>query len=146
VQDSQQKTARTVVEAMMSLDKMAVWLGVELVDVAPGRVVLRMTVREDMLNGVDMCHGGVTFSLADVAFACACNSYNENMVAQTCTISFLAPSKAGDVLTATCEESLREGKTGFYDTKVVDQTGTVVAMFRGQSRAVPGSMIPPEQI
>lgn len=146
MQDSQQKTARTVVEAMMSLDKMAVWLGVELVDVAPGRVVLRMTVREDMLNGVDMCHGGVTFSLADVAFACACNSYNENMVAQTCTISFLAPSKAGDVLTATCEESLREGKTGFYDTKVVDQTGAVVAMFRGQSRAVPGSMIPPEQI
>ena len=146
MQDSQQKTARTVVEAMMSLDKMAVWLGVELVDVAPGRVVLRMTVREDRRNGVDMCHGGVTFSLADVAFACACNSYNENMVAQTCTISFLAPSRAGDVLTVTCEESLREGKTGFYDTKVVDQTGTVVAMFRGQSRAVPGSMIPPEQI
>lgn|GEM_PF-239738 len=146
VSANKQQTAKAVVEAMMSLDKMAVWLGVELVDVSPGRVVLRATVREDMLNGVDMCHGGVTFSLADVAFACACNSYNENMVAQTCTISFLAPSRAGDVLTATCEESLREGKSGFYDTKVTDQNGTVVAMFRGQSRAVPGNMIPPEDI
>ena len=141
---SPQQIAERVSNDMFAKDRATRALGMTVAEVAPGRAVLRMTVREDMLNGHDTCHGGLITTLADSAFAFACNSYNENMVAQTCSISFLAPSRAGDVLTATCEESLREGKTGFYDTQVTDQNGTVVAMFRGQSRAVPGSMIPPE--
>lgn len=137
-----QEKAEKVVDTMARADKVGLWLGVEVVMVAPGAVTLRMTVREDMLNAVNIGHGGVTFSLADVAFAMACNSYNDTMVAQTCTISFLGPVNLGDVLTATCKETLLEGRSGIYDIRIANQRDEAVAVFRGQSRAVPGQIIP----
>ncbi len=143
VQNNQaQRTAETVVRSMLVDDKVAVWLGAELLDVAPGSVSLRMTVRADMLNAVNFGHGGVTFSFADVAFALACNSHNDTMVAQTCTISFLGPTKEGDVLTTTCQETLRQDRSGIYDAIITNQNGDQVAVFRGQSRGIPGQIIP----
>ena len=137
-----QRTAEAVSKAMLTGDKLAVWLGVELVDVAPGRVVLKMTVREDMLNAVNIGHGGVTFSLADVAFAMACNTHNKTMVAQTCTVNFMGPANLGDELTVTCEETCLQGRSGIYDAVVTNQKGEEIAFFRGQSRGIPGQIIP----
>ena len=139
--ETAQRTAEKVAEAMITGDKVAVWLGAELLNVAPGSVTLRMTIREDMLNVVNIGHGGVTFSLADVAFAMACNSHNNAMVAQTCSISFLGPVNLGDVLTATVDETLYENRSGIYDIKVTNQRDETIAVFRGQSRAIPGQII-----
>ncbi|MCW9033782.1 MAG: hotdog fold thioesterase [Rhodospirillales bacterium] len=137
-----QRAAEAVVKAMLLGDKVAVWLGAELLEVSPGRVKLQMTVRDDMLNAVNIGHGGVSFSFADVAFALACNSHNDTMVAQTCNISFMGPAKLGDVLTVTCEETLLEGRTGIYDAIITNQNGDKITIFRGQSRGIPGQILP----
>lgn len=120
-------------------------MGMELVSVAPGRAVMRMVVRPLHLNGHQICHGGFIFTLADSTFAFACNSHNRNTVAAGCSIEFLKPAHAGDVLTCEGVEQMQQGRHGVYDMKVVNQRGEVVAMFRGKSAQIPGTLFPEEE-
>lgn len=134
--------AARVGEAMFAADRASRdFLGMELVSCEPGRAVMRMTVREPMLNGHDICHGGLIFTLADSTFAYACNSRNMNTVAASCTIDFLRPGKAGDVLTCEGVERVLQGRHGVYDMTVTNQHGEVVAMFRGKSTQIKGSVV-----
>jgi acyl-CoA thioesterase len=120
-------------------------MGMELMSVAPGRAVMRMAVRPVHLNGHQICHGGFIFTLADSTFAFACNSHNRNTVAAGCSIEFLKPAHAGDVLTCEGVEQMQQGRHGVYDMKVVNQRGEVVAMFRGKSAQIPGTVFPEEE-
>ncbi len=124
---------------MWAADRASQALGMELAEIGPGRATLRMTVREDMVNGHDIGHGGLTFTLADSAFAFACNSYNRSTVAAGAEIRFLAPTRLGDVLEATAVERSREGRDGVYDVAV--RCGDrVVAQFTGRSREIRGTL------
>jgi acyl-CoA thioesterase len=114
-------------------DTAAHMLGIQLDAIGPGFARMSMPVRSDMLNGHGILHGGFTFSLADTAFAYACNSRNHKTVALACHISFVAPGHEGDVLVAVAQEQASAGKTGVYDIKITNQNGTVVAVFRGNS-------------
>jgi acyl-CoA thioesterase len=120
------------VEAMMASDAASRMLGIELVGYGPGWARTRMTIRDDMVNGHDIGHGGMIFSLADTAFACACNSWGPVTVAAGCDILFVAPARRGDVLTAEARMRSRFGRGGIYDVtvKAGDQ---LVAEFRGRS-------------
>jgi acyl-CoA thioesterase len=133
-----QQIADKVRDAMFAGDRATRWLGMQVVQVAPGRAVLRMTVPEHMLNGHDICHGGLITTLADSAFAYACNSYNELTVASGFAVDLLAPGRLGDVLTATCTEVSRAGRTGLYDCEVLNQHGQRIAVFRGRSYTLKG--------
>ena len=132
--------ARASADAMWSADTASRGLGMAIVDVAPGRATLTMTVGEAMLNGHEIAHGGFIFTLADSAFAFACNSYGERTVAQHCTISFIKPVAKGDRLVATAREVSRVGRSGIYDVSV-STNGAIVAEFRGCSRTVGGSIV-----
>ncbi|MBA3857252.1 MAG: phenylacetic acid degradation protein PaaD [Cyanobacteria bacterium PR.3.49] len=125
--------ARQVAEYMLRHDRASSHLGIAIESVDEGQAVLSMTVRNDMLNGLDILHGGVTFTLADSAFAFACNSRNRKTVALNCTVAFVAAARAGDVLTATAREVSLSGRTGIYDVSVKNQDGELVAEFRGTS-------------
>jgi acyl-CoA thioesterase len=133
-----QQTAEFVRDAMFGNDRASKALGMRILEVTPGHAVLAMTVREDMVNGHDICHGGLIAMLADSAFAYACNSYNEWTVASGFSIDLLAPSKLGDELTARCHEVSKTGRAGVYDADVTDQHGKRVAVFRGRSHTVRG--------
>ena len=133
-----QQTADRVREGMFANDRASKGLGMQVVAVAPGTSTLTMTVRDDMLNGHDICHGGLIATLADSAFAYACNSYNELTVASGFAIDLLAPGKLGDVLTARCSEVSKAGRTGVYDCVVTNQRGERVAVFRGRSYTMKG--------
>jgi acyl-CoA thioesterase len=138
----ERELAARVGEAMFAADRASKdFMGMELVSCEPGRAVMRMTVREPMLNGHDICHGGLIFTLADSTFAFACNSRNMATVAASCTIDFLRPGKAGDVLTCEGVERLLQGRHGIYDMTVTNQDGEVVAMFRGKSTQIKGNVI-----
>jgi acyl-CoA thioesterase len=102
-----------------------------------------IAVRADTRNGHDICHGGFIFTLADSAFAYACNSYNLNTVASGCAIDFLAPAREGDVLTAHAHESSASGRTGVYDIEVTHQRGEKIALFRGKSYRIKGHVVDP---
>lgn len=134
-----EETARRSAETMWSDDAASQALGMRIVEVGPGTATLEMTVREDMVNGHGIGHGGFTFTLADSAFAFACNSYNRRTVAHRCEITYLAPTRLGDVLTATAEERSREGRDGVYDV-VVHTADGVVAEFVGRSKEIRGSL------
>lgn len=135
--------AARVGEAMYAVDRATRdFLGIQLVSCEPGRAVMRMTVREAMLNGHDICHGGLIFTLADSTFAYACNSRNVNTVAAGCSIEFLKSGKAGDVLTCEGVERVLQGRHGIYDMTVTNQDGEVVAVFRGKSTQIKGNVIP----
>lgn len=121
-------------------------MGMELVSVEPGRAVMRMAVRPLHLNGHLICHGGFIFTLADSTFAFACNSHNRNTVAAGCSIEFLKPAHDGDVLTCEGVEQMLQGRHGVYDMKVVNQRGEVVAMFRGKSAQIPGTVFPVAEV
>ena len=116
-------------------------MGMALISCEPGRAVLRMAVTERHLNGHQICHGGFIFTLADSTFAFACNSHNKNAVAAGCSIEFLKPGKLGDVLTCEGIEQTLSGRHGIYDMKVTNQNGEVIAMFRGKSAQIPGTVI-----
>jgi acyl-CoA thioesterase len=134
-----EETARRSAEAMWADDAASKALGMRLVEVGPGRATLEMTVREDMVNGHGIGHGGFTFTLADSAFAFACNTYNRRTVAHTCQIVYTAPTRLGDVLTATAVERSRAGRDGTYDVQV--RTGErVVAEFVGHSKEIRGAL------
>ncbi|MCW2845192.1 MAG: paaI [Nocardioides sp.] len=135
---SPEETARASADAMWAEDRASQALGMSIDDVGPGTATLRMTVREDMVNGHDIGHGGFTFTLADSAFAFACNSYNRRTVAAGAEVRFRAPTRSGDVLVATAVERSREGRDGTYDVTVT--TGdTVVATFVGRSKEIGGA-------
>ena len=136
-----QALAHAASQAMWSRDNATHALGMELVSVQPGRSVLRMKVRSDMVNGHHICHGGLIFTLADSAFAYACNSYNLNTVASACSIDFLAPGREGEVLEATAVERSASGRTGVYDVEVKVVGGNTVALFRGKSYRIKGEVI-----
>lgn len=137
-EDRAQQTARRCADVMWSDDNASRSLGMELVDIAPGRATIRMAVREDMVNGHGIGHGGFTFSLADSAFAFACNTYNRRTVAQKCEITFLSSTGIGDLLTAEAVERDREGRDGTYDV-TVRRGELVVAEFVGRSKEIRGS-------
>jgi acyl-CoA thioesterase len=122
---------------MWALDAASQALGMELVEVTDGHATVRMTVRDDMVNGHGMCHGGLVAALADSAFALACNSRGTATVAAGFDVTFLHPAHAGDVLVATAVERALQGRSGIYDV-TVRHDDTPVAEFRGRSRALPG--------
>lgn len=133
--------AQAVGRAMYAADIASQSLGMRLVAVGPGWATLTMRIRADMLNGHKTCHGGLIFSLADSAFAFACNSRNASTVAAGCTIDFLAPAREGDVLTADARERSLGGRTGIYDVTVADQDGRAIALFRGRSHRIQGQIV-----
>ena len=137
------EVARRSAAAMWAGDAASQGLGMELVAVAPGRASLRMTVRADMVNGHAIGHGGLTFTLADSAFAFACNSYNRSTVAAGAEISFLRPTRLGDVLVADAVERSRAGRDGVYDV-TVRSADTVVAQFVGRSKEIRGTLFSPD--
>jgi acyl-CoA thioesterase len=140
---SPEQLAAAVGEAMYALDAaVRDFMQIELLACQPGRARMRMTVREAMLNGHRICHGGFIFTLADSTFAYACNSHNKVTVASGASIEFLRPAHAGDVLTCEGVEQVLQGRHGVYDMKVTNQRGEVVAMFRGKSASIQGTVIP----
>lgn len=137
-QRTPQQLAEHVRDGMFVNDRASKWLGMTIVEVGPGSAVISMPVRDCMVNGHDLCHGGLIATLADSAFAFACNSYNELTVASGFAIDLLAPGKLGDVLTARCHEVSKAGRTGVYDCIVTNQRGERVAVFRGRSYTMKG--------
>ena len=134
-----EEIARRSADAMWAEDRASQGLGMRIVSVGPGRATLEMTVRDDMVNGHAIGHGGLTFTLADSAFAFACNSYNRSTVAAAADIRFLAPTRLGDVLVAEAVERERSGRDGVYDVTV--RCGdVVVAEFVGRSKEIRGSL------
>lgn len=136
-----QLLADKVCAAMWSRDRATQALGMQLVSVKPGYAQMSMPVRADMLNGHDSCHGGYLFTLADSAFAYACNSYNQNTVASACHVDFLAPAREGDILEAEAVERSLSGRTGVYDVTVRTRGGKTIALFRGKSYRINGEVI-----
>ena len=136
-----QALAQRVADAMFARDRASQGLGMRITHVGPGHAELTMTVRGDMVNGHAICHGGFVFTLADSAFAFACNSYNFNTVANGCTIEFLAPSHLGEVLTAVARERTQVGRNGVYDVEVRNQSGATIALFRGKSTRIKGHVV-----
>ena len=135
---SPEEIARRSGEAMWASDRASRWLGMELVDVGPGTATLRLELTDQMVNGHDIGHGGITFSLADSAFAFACNSHNRVTVAASAEIRFRRPTKLGDVLVATAVERDRDDRGGFCDVTVT-VGDAVVAEFVGRSREIGGT-------
>lgn len=138
-----QTLAEASAAAMLDEDAASRGMGIALVQVRPGRARCSLVVRADHLNGHGICHGGVIFTLADTAFAVACNSYNQRVVAQHNSISYLAPARSGQELIAEAVEVSRSGRSGIYDVTVT-QGETVVAVFRGASRQVQGQHVSAE--
>ena len=130
-----QALAQRSAAAMYEADLASRHLGIEIDHVAPGQATARMVVRDTMINGHDICHGGYVFLLADTAFAFACNTYGPTTVAATCDITFLAPAHLGDELIAQATERHRAGRSGIYDV-TVRRAATVIAEFRGHSRTM----------
>ena len=122
---------------MWAADAASAALGIELLDWGPGRARLRMTVSPTMVNGHDIAHGGLVFTLADSAFAVACNSHGPVTVAAGADVTFVAPARLGDVLVAEAREQVVVGRSGVTDVRVTTADGgTVVALFRGRSRSL----------
>ncbi len=133
--------AQSCADALWADDKASQALGMRIEKVAPGLAVLCMTVGANMVNGHGLCHGGYIFTLADSAFAFACNSRNERAVAAQCDIAFIRPGKLGDVLVATAREVSRSGRSGIYDVRITADD-VVIAEFRGHSRTIAGTWLP----
>lgn len=137
-----QELAEASAQALWNGDSTSQRLGMVLSGVAPGRATLTMTVTAEMSNGHGTCHGGYIFTLADSAFAFACNGYNQRVVGQHASITYLFPARLGDRLTATATETSRQGRSGLYDVRVTNQDGIHIAEFRGHSRTVKGTHLP----
>ena len=140
-----QALAQRVGQAMFAADRASrETMGMELLACEPGRALMRMTVQPLHLNGHQICHGGFIFTWADSTFAFACNSRNHNTVAAGCSIEFLKPAHAGDVLTCEGVEQVQSGRHGVYDMRVTNQHGDVVALFRGKSAQIKGHVLADE--
>lgn len=136
-----EQLAKACSKAMHANDLAAQMLAMDIIHSAPGSAELQMTVRQDMLNGHAICHGGIIYSLADTAFAHACNSYNKVTVAAGCSIEYAAPAHEGDRLRAVAQERHRRGRTGVYDITVYNQDNKILALFRGKSHQIHGELV-----
>ncbi|HZF26190.1 MAG TPA: hydroxyphenylacetyl-CoA thioesterase PaaI [Steroidobacteraceae bacterium] len=136
--------ARLAGEKLYEGDNASRMLGIRVLETTPGRARVSMLVRADMVNGHRVCHGGLVFTLADTAFAFACNSYGPNTLASAASIDFLAPGREGDELTATASELWRSGRSGLYQVEVTNQKGERIALFRGRSQRVGGNLLDPQ--
>ncbi|MBT9385405.1 hydroxyphenylacetyl-CoA thioesterase PaaI [Pseudooceanicola sp. CBS1P-1] len=147
MQPAPERSAQSLAEAcaarMWAQDRASRALGMEVLWVAPGRARLRMTVTPEMTNGHGSAHGGYLFTLADSAFAFACNTYDARTVGQGCSITYIAPGRLGDVLIAEAREVARQGRSGLYDVRI-SRAGDdmTLAEFRGQSRTIRGTLLP----
>lgn len=126
-----QRRGEQIVEGMLARDEFSRWLGLEVVELAPGRCICRLTVRDDMVNGFGVAHGGIAFSLADSAFAFACNMHGRITLSIENSITYPAPVRPGDVLTATAGMETESNRLGFYRVQVANQRAETVALFRG---------------
>lgn len=135
------EVARLSADAMWAGDTASQGLGMEILDVGPGTARLSMTVTGQMVNGHGLCHGGFIFTLADSAFAFACNSHGRHALAQHCAITFLAPGRLGMRLVADARERHLGERTGIYDVTVRDEAGGAIAEFRGHSRTLAGGWL-----
>lgn len=135
-----EELARRAASAMWANDTASQALGMEILDIGPGMATLTMIVTEAMLNGHGTTHGGYIYTLADSAFAFACNSYNERAVAAHCSISYIRPGRLGEKLMAVAREVSRAGRSGIYDVEII-QDNEVIAHFRGHSRLIGGSVV-----
>ena len=136
--------ARACVDAMYSRDVASKSIGIIIAEVREGYARLNLSVKTDMLNGHGICHGGFIFTLADTAFACACNTRNDVNLAQKCSIEYKRPGKAGDRLTATAEHLSQDGRYGVYQVTVTDQDDNLIALFEGHSCRVKGTLLADE--
>lgn len=136
-----QRLAEAAAQALSARDRASDALGMKLIGVRPGYARMQMTVREDMVNLHGTTHGGLVFALADSAFAYACNSHNRVAVASSCSIDFLRPAHLGETLTATAVEQALIGRNGVYDVRVENNKGELVALFRGKSAQIRGTVI-----
>jgi acyl-CoA thioesterase len=137
-----QRLAEAVGRVMLAQDKASRALGMALEAIAPGYARLSMPVRDDMINGHDLCHGGLIFTLADSALAFACNARNHVTVAAAAEIHFLSPARRGETMVAAAQERASTGRTGLYDVEVRDRaSGRVVALFRGRAQRLQGSIV-----
>ena len=127
----EQQLAERVVRTMVAGDAFSRWLGIEVLEIAPRRSTCRLTVREEMVNGFGVTHGGIAFSLADSAFAFACNTHGTVTVSIENSITYPAAISVGDVLTAIAKEDAASGKLSYYSAEVRNQRGEIVALFRG---------------
>lgn len=134
------RRARRCADILLENDAASRWLGITLEEVAPGRARCRLVVAAHHANGHGICHGGVIFSLADTTFAIACNSHNQNAVAQHNDIHYLRPGQIGDTLEAVATEVHRQGRSGVYDVRVQNGHGETLALFRGQCRTIRGQL------
>jgi acyl-CoA thioesterase len=140
-QDRAQRIAEAVRDSMWAGDRASKALGMHLLSIGPGQAVMQMTVRADMLNGHAICHGGLITTLADSAFAFACNAHNEVTVASGFNVDLIAPGREGDVLTARAVELSKSGRTGLYDVEVRNQRDERIAVFRGRSYTMKGKQV-----
>lgn len=140
--DAAQALAEACAREMWRNDATSKALGMRLDEVGPGRAVMTMRVRPDMLNGVGTGHGGMLFALADSCFGFACNSRNRVTVAAGCSIDYLAPAREGDLLRAEANECASAGRNGVYDVRITDQRGNDLVVFRGRCREVGRAMLP----
>ena len=139
--DGRQHTAERAVDALWRGDAASQKFGMRIESCGPGRATVTMAIRPDMVNGHRICHGGLVFTLADSAFAFACNSYGDNTVAAGASIEFLRPAREGDLLRAVATERWRAGRAGIYEIEVTNQRGETVALFRGRSHQIAGRLI-----
>jgi acyl-CoA thioesterase len=139
---AEERLAQAVGRAMYDSDNASRALGMVLEEVRPGRATMRMIVRDDMINGHDICHGGLIFTLADSAFAFACNARNQVTVAAGAEIHFISPGRKGETLIAVAQERASAGRTGIYDIAVTESaSGRLIALFRGRSHRIEGSVV-----
>lgn len=136
-----QSVAERAVRALYNGDRASQMLGMTVESCGPGVARVAMRVRDDMVNGHGICHGGLIFALADSAFAFACNSHGDNTVAAGAAIEFLAPGRLGDLLTACAEERWRTARTGIYEIEIRNQRGEAIALFRGRSHQIAGRLV-----
>ena len=133
--------ARACVDAMYANDTASQSIGITVDEVREGYARLNLRIKTGMLNGHGICHGGFIFTLADTAFACACNTRNDVNLAQKCSIEYKRPARDGDQLTATAEQLSQDGRYGRYQVGVTDQDDNLIALFEGHSCRVKGKLL-----
>jgi acyl-CoA thioesterase len=141
-ESSEQRLAEAVGRAMLAQDRASPALGIVLEEIGPGQAKMRMIVRDDMLNGHDLCHGGLIYTLADGALAFAANAHNRVTVVAAAEIQFISPARKGETLLAAARERASTGRSAIYDVEVTEvASGRLVALLRGRAHRIDGSIV-----